>query len=401
MKNILKNTAILLAAWVLFLGLGAMAWSQARTADPSPMNVLGGMIAADGAVVLQEKGCTNCHSFDNWGGMYGPDLGSNRIRGQSPATLAAAMWNQAPAMWRSIGSGDVPKLNPQEAAAVFAFFYSRLYFDDFGASSRGQGIFNGRCSSCHDLKTAAGSGKAGPALETWASVKDPIALVSRMWNHSTDMLDQSIQQGKSWPKLSGQDARDLVFYLWQIPELAPVKSAFRFGDDVHGRQVFSERCLSCHTLGGRREPGRVDLTEKLRRATMLQLAASMWNHAPAMKRKNPGTKLPVLNETDTRDLVTYLVVGRAFEESGNARFGERVYRTKNCAGCHEGGANASGAPAINTLRGPFTAVRMTSALWSHGPKMLEAMTSQKVKWPNFKTQEMLDLLAYLNEKAAK
>jgi cytochrome c2 len=364
------------------------------------MNVLGGMIAADGAIVLQNKGCTNCHSFDNWGGMYGPDLGSNRIRGTSPAALAAAMWNQAPAMWRSIGSDEVPELNQQEAAAVFAFFYSRLYFDDFAPSSGGQGLFRSRCSGCHDLKSVSGSQKAGPPVETWASIRDPIALVSRMWNHSTDMLDQTIRQGRSWPRLSGQDTRDLVSYLWELPELVPVKSAFRFGDDAQGRQVFNERCLSCHTLG-RREEGRVDLSERLRRATMLQLAASMWNHAPAMKRRNPGTKLPVLNEDETRNLITYLVVGRAFEESGNARFGERVYRTKSCASCHEGGANISGAPAIDTLQGPFTPVRMTSALWSHGPKMLAAMRSQNVKWPSFKTQEMLDLIAYLNEKISR
>ena len=400
MKRIWMNVATRLAIAMVLLGLGTVAWTQSRDREPSPMNVLEGMIAADGAIVLQSKGCTNCHSFDNWGGMFGPDLGTNRIRGQSPAALAAAMWNQAPAMWRSIGSDEVPKLNQQEAAAVFAFFYSRLYFDDFASSPRGQNTFKSRCSACHDLKSPSGSQKAGPPVETWGSIKDPIALVSRMWNHSTDMLDQTLRQGRSWPRLSGRDTRDLVSYLWQMPELLPIKSAFRFGDDAQGRQVFNERCLLCHTLG-RREEGRVDLSESLRRATMLQLAASMWNHAPAMKRKNPGTNLPALNEDETRNLVTYLVVGRAFEESGNARFGERVYRTKNCASCHEGGANISGAPAINTLKGPFTPVRMTAALWSHGPKMLAAMKSQNVKWPNFKTEEMLDLLAYLNEKASK
>jgi mono/diheme cytochrome c family protein len=365
------------------------------------MNLLEGKIAADGAAVLLEKGCTNCHSFDNWGGMFGPDLGSNRIRGNTPATLAAAMWNQAPAMWREIGPDAVPAMNREEAAGVFAFFYSRLYFDDVAYSTpRGESLFRSRCSDCHDLNTVAGSTKVGPPVESWGTIKDPIALVARMWNHSVDMLDQTNRQVQSWPRLSGSDSRALVSYLWQVPELVPVKAAFRFGDDAQGRRVFIDRCRSCHTLGPR-EPGKVDLTRQLRQTTMLQLAASMWNHAPAMKRSSPGVPLPALSEDETRNLVTYLVVGRSFEESGNALLGERVYRSKNCATCHENAPGAPGAPAIGTLQGPFNPVRMVSVLWSHGPKMLETMRSENMKWPTFKAQEMLDLTAYLTQKAAK
>jgi mono/diheme cytochrome c family protein len=286
------------------------------------------------------------------------------------------------------GRSTVTTTNSLEAAAIFAFFYSRLYFDSFSDSPHGEDIFKSRCAGCHGLKPNPTSKKSGPAVVTWGSIKDPIVLVGRMWNHSTDMLDQTLRQGRSWPRLSGQDTRDVLAYLWRLPEVQPVKSPFRFGDDVSGRSVFNTRCAQCHTLGGAKT-GLVDLARPLRRATMLQLAASMWNHAPSMKQRNPGIKLPTLNETETRDLVTYLVVGRAFEETGDARRGERVFQAKQCASCHANGAKISG--------GSFDPVRMTSALWSHGPSMLAAMKRKNVRWPRFETAEMLDLPAYLNQ----
>jgi cytochrome c2 len=386
-------------ALVIVLSLAALAftaWSQSPKGRSS-MDMLEGKSAADGAVVLLQKGCTNCHSFDNQGSKAGPDLGSNRIRGKSPSALAAAMWNHAPSMWQSFGPDQIPTVDGPEAAALFAFFFSRLYFEDPLDSTHGEQVFNSRCGSCHDLRAVSRSAKAGPPASTWLSIKDPIALVSRMWNHSTNMLDQVNRQGKSWPHLSGQDTRDLVGYLWRMPELTVVKSPFQFGDDTHGREVFNQECARCHSLGTGQK-GLIDLNQTLRGTTMLQLAASMWNHAPEMKLADPGVRLPVLDETAARDLVTYLVVGRAFEETGDSRDGEIVYRTKNCASCHEENSLVPTAPRLRQLSGPFNAVRLTSALWSHGPRMLDAMQRANLRWPHFDPGEMLDLLAFLNEK---
>ena len=396
------RSAFVIALGIALLGLApiAIAWSQTSPAPTSPMSMLEGMLAADGAAVLLNKGCTGCHSFDGLGGMFGPDLGYRRIRGESPSALAAAMWNQAPSMWRAGVSESIPSLNAKEAASVFAFFYSRLYFDSYGDISSGESTYKSRCSQCHDLRPAAGPGKVGPAVTTWGSVGDPMALVGRMWNHSLDMLDQTQRQGRSWPSLSGEDTRNLIYFFWRLPELNPIKSPFRFGVDVNGRRVFGDRCGQCHTLGNPQR-GLVDLAGKLRRTSMPELAASMWNHAPKMRVKNPGTPLPRLDETEMRDLVTYLVVGRGFEETGDITRGERVYRDKKCASCHEPGASIPGAPQLTDVPGPFNPIRITSTLWSHGPKMLETMKRNNVSWPRFTTEEMADLLAYLNTRAKK
>jgi hypothetical protein len=119
-----------------------------------------------------------------------------------------------------------------------------------------------------------------------------------------------------------------------------------------------------------------------------------------MRRRSPGRNLPALEETETRDLVTYLVVGRAFSETGDARFGAGVFRRKNCAACHEEGL-VPNAPGVAAMRGPFNVVRITSALWSHGPAMLDAMRSRRLQWPRFTPQEMSDLIAYMNNTSAR
>jgi mono/diheme cytochrome c family protein len=365
--------------------------------------MLGNRDAVRGEQVFREKGCFDCHSYDNWGGMFGPDLGPGRIRGASPSSLAAAMWNQAPSMWRALrdksATSTVPTLNTEESAALFAFFYSRLYFNDLSDSPHGEDLFKSRCSGCHELRPVAGSQKVGPSASSWGSIKDPIALVGRMWNHSPDMLDQALRAGRNWPRLSPQDATDILSYLWRLPELRAGQSPFRFGDDVRGKTIFNERCLSCHTLGAR-AAGKVDLTSKLRRVTIPQMVASMWNHAPAMRRSRPGTPLPELSEADTRDLMTYLVVARAFEETGNSTRGQSLY-ARNCALCHDGRLQNSGAPPLTSLRGPFDAVRMTSVLWSHGPRMLDLMTREGRRWPRFRDTEMLDLMTYLTRQTAR
>src|SRR5579862_1002263 len=108
------------------------AFIRTQPAADSALQMLGGMDAATGEAVFREKGCFDCHSYDGKGGSEGPDLGTNRIRGTSPAALAAAMWNHAPTMWRSFGGASAaPSLNSREAAALYSFFYSRLYFDEF------------------------------------------------------------------------------------------------------------------------------------------------------------------------------------------------------------------------------------------------------------------------------
>jgi cytochrome c2 len=385
----LFNVAIALVVFSSFL--------SAQTPLISPLNMLGGLDAMKGEAVFREKGCFGCHSYDGWGGAFGPDLGSNRIRGTSPASLAAAMWNQAPFMWRSIGS-TTPTLNLEEAAALYSFFYSRLYFNDYPDTPNGEDYFRSNCASCHDLRPGAQNTKAGPPASTWKSVKDPIVLAGRMWNHTTTMLDRINRDFKTWPRMTGQNVTDLLAYLWKLPEIRPTPSAFQFGNDQAGEQLFNGRCSECHTIG-QKVADHIDLNSKLERKTLPELAASMWSHAPKMKVSKPGVQLPSFSDSEIRDLVTFLVLRPVFSEEGDSEKGSQVFQSKKCAECHEGRLPNTGAPPLGSFKGTFDAVRMTTVLWSHGPAMLAKMKEAGIAWPRFKPSEMLDLLAYLSKNA--
>ena len=125
---------------MLIVAIGFLAFPTVlRTQSPSSgsmLQILGALDAAQGETVFRAKGCFDCHSYDDVGGTFGPDLGPNRIRGTSPSALAAAMWNHAPSMWRSM-QGVVPVLNSKEAAALYSFLYSRLYFNPYPDAQHG------------------------------------------------------------------------------------------------------------------------------------------------------------------------------------------------------------------------------------------------------------------------
>ena len=393
----MKPTRLLLLLSLILCIMPALLVAQNPAV--SPVQMLGSLDALKGETVFRDKGCFGCHSYDGWGGMFGPDLGTNRIRGASPASLAAAMWNQAPSMWKSI-AGKPPTLTAEETAALYSFFYSRLYFNDYPDSPHGEDHFKSRCAGCHDLRPVPGKAKEGPPVSSWATVRDPIALSSRMWNHSTSMLDRMNVQFKTWPRMSGQDVTDLVSYLWRLPEVAPLTTPFRFGNDQAGEGLFNARCMECHTMG-QAKAGRIDLAPKLRRKTLPEMAADMWNHAPAMKLSTPGKRMPAFTEAEFRDLVTFLVIRPVFSDVGNPGKGSQVFQSKKCAECHEGRVPNTGAKPLTAFKGPFNAISMTTVLWLHGPEMLAKMKQAGIAWPRFKEAEMLDLLAFLNRKVSK
>jgi mono/diheme cytochrome c family protein len=72
--------------------------------------------------------------------------------------------------------------------------------------------------------------------------------------------------------------------------------------------------------------------------------------------------------------------------------GQRAYTSKHCAICHND--PASGAPKLAGR--VFSEAGLVSALWHHGPLMLDQMQTKMIKWPRFASQDMGNLIAYLN-----
>src|SRR5215472_2758324 len=79
-----------------------------------------------GARLFETLVCVQCHRVNGKGGTVGPDLGRLADRDFTPSTLAATMWNHAPAMWASMKERDIRPVDLDEQAArdLFAYFYS-------------------------------------------------------------------------------------------------------------------------------------------------------------------------------------------------------------------------------------------------------------------------------------
>src|SRR5262249_55032223 len=93
--------------------------------------------------------CAATVSTDN--GRIGSDLGRQTDRDYTPALLASRVWNHAPSMRKAARAEQLqlPPLNENQAADLFAYFYSVRFFERPGDAGRGKRIFNQKhCAQC-------------------------------------------------------------------------------------------------------------------------------------------------------------------------------------------------------------------------------------------------------------
>jgi mono/diheme cytochrome c family protein len=342
-------------------------------------------VAADsarGAALFESLSCVQCHSVNGRGGTLAPDLGKLVDRNFTPATLAATMWNHAPTMWaamreRNVRAGD---LTEQGAADLLAFFYSARFFEKPGDAARGKALFSSKhCSECHGISTPK-LPQAKPVAD-WTSIGHPIELVNAMWNHAVNMKEEFARRGFAWPELTSQDLTDLLVYLRNLPETRHATARVEITAGTQGAALFqSKGCVGCHT-------GKLDLPTLLKGQTLTDIAADMWDHEPLMAR-NP----PPLDLEEMREIISYLWAEQFFKGAGSPSAGAKVFAAKHCAGCHND--PASGAPKLAGRS--FDAAAIISALWHHGPNMLDLMRTRNIAWPSFEGHQMSDLIAYLN-----
>jgi mono/diheme cytochrome c family protein len=344
--------------------------------------------SAHGEDLFRTLACVKCHSVNSAGGRIAPDLGRLMDRNFTPAALASTMWNHAPGMWASMSAQEVVAgdLDEQAAGDLFAYFYSARFFEKPGDAARGKRLFGERgCAKCHGLTDSPVSG--APPVSRWRALADPVSLAEAMWNHAPRMLAAAGTKHISWPSLSGQDLADLLVYLRNLPGTRQSPPSFQTSAGTTGEALFqSKGCAGCHQSG-------TTLGRKIRGHTLTEIAAEMWDHAPRMSAAMK-TAPPQFDTGEMRELLSYLWARQFFEDSGEPARGKRVFAGKHCNSCH--GVASSGAPDLTSGARSYTGATMVSALWRHGPRMLEQMQSKNIAWPHFETREMSDLMAYLS-----
>jgi ubiquinol-cytochrome c reductase cytochrome b subunit len=126
-KSARRRPVAVLTVLVAFLGLGLLTWAgltspwsphmQAWTSDPTPAAFVKGRspLELQGALVLQNKQCRNCHALDGVGGHRGPDL----------STVATRLTRDQLVRQVIQGGGNMPaygkNLSPAEVDALVAF----------------------------------------------------------------------------------------------------------------------------------------------------------------------------------------------------------------------------------------------------------------------------------------
>lgn len=357
------------------------------------------VVSADstrGAQVFELQGCVQCHALNGVGPRIGPDLGSVADRGFTPAALAATLWNHAPAMWVETKLRTVapPAMDEQQAADLFAFFYSLRFFEEPGDAGRGKTLFaSKKCAECHGIDEPLSTARGIKPLAEWTLAADPLELVQTMWNHSTAMRDEMARRNILLPQLTGQDLADLLVYTRRAGKPRPAfMPVFQATAPDAGKKLFeSKGCIACH--------GQTThfLSTNVRDLTLTDIAADMWNHGLDMSLRNttfaPG---------EMRQIADYIWFSRTIEGAGEAGRGAQVFTAKKCTVCHDDPSSRAPSLAGLTANGQyFSGATMVSALTRHGPAMLDKMREKHLAWPHFSAEEMSGLIAYLNTRGGR
>ena len=171
-------------------------------------------------------------------------------------------------------------------------------------------------------------------------------------------------------------------------------------DSNRGARLFGDlSCATCHNVNGRGGNSAPDLGRLAdRNFTPAALAATMWNHAPAMwsAMSARGVHAGDVDEQAAADLFAYFYSIRFFEKPGDAARGKRVFDERGCSKCH--GLTQEAQPGIAplsrwlSLNHPFA---LSEAMWNHMRPMLAAAGAKRVAWPDLSSQDLSDLLVYL------
>lgn len=172
------------------------------------------------------------------------------------------------------------------------------------------------------------------------------------------------------------------------------------GDASRGEQWLRIRgCILCHKVDGEGGEAAPDLGRRIARGyTPSVLAGLLWNHAPyawaRIGRERAGTAR--FDESQAADLFAYFCSRRYFERPGDAKRGKRTFASRQCAGCHglsdRVSADASPIVAWRLLGDP---IALAQEMWNRPQVMCRAFARGGLRYPRLTSQELSDVLVYL------
>jgi cytochrome c2 len=171
---------------------------------------------------------------------------------------------------------------------------------------------------------------------------------------------------------------------------------------LEGARLFQQKgCIQCHAIGDQGGAIGPDLSRVYLKGSLLDIAGTLWNHAPRMVEKMQELKIShaPFTSQEMSDLIAFLSAYQyylsAVGRPGDPMAGEHLFAEKGCARCHALGEDwTKSGPSLSYYQGE-SPIRIAQAMWNHGPQMWQAMRQTGRAPVKFQGEEMLDLLAYI------
>ena len=150
-----------------------------------------------GEALFESKGCKACHD-------PGKLLFRASLDGRTLTDVAVAMWNHEPRM-----KTPPAHFGPNEMRELLSYLWASQFFTVNGNSGRGEKIFaSKRCAACHNDPSSG-----APDLSKRRETLNGDTMVSVLWRHGPQMLDQMQKKGIKWPHFEAREMSDVIAYL--------------------------------------------------------------------------------------------------------------------------------------------------------------------------------------------
>lgn len=168
------------------------------------------------------------------------------------------------------------------------------------------------------------------------------------------------------------------------------------------RGFIDKECVKCHAIWGEGEAIGPDLGKVSLGGSFLDLSGDIWNHFPYMNQRMGSLRLewPKFSPEELSKLVAFLYSLEFFDMPGNPETGRVLFKEKSCLDCHsfEGKGGKKG-PDLEKFKQDLSPIFMVQAMWNHVPEMSSLLQTSKIGWPSFQDNQMMNLLAFVRQKA--
>ena len=163
--------------------------------------------------------------------------------------------------------------------------------------------------------------------------------------------------------------------------------------------VRSENCLECHRVRGEGGSTAPELASGIVPVySPAALAATLWNHSPAMWNEMSSRVVtrPTPTDAEWEDVFAYLYSLRFVDRPGDPKRGADVFRNRNCAFCHSLSQNPKSiGPAVSFWKPATDSVVLLSQMWNHAANMRREFVESRKQWKRLSGRDFMDLTAYI------